>query len=216
MAKFCGNCGTALEENAKVCGNCGTAVEIIEEKAVQKIPGIDYADPEKKAKTKKKIKTLLSLAAVIVVLCIAFNIALGFVGYRGAVRKIMNAFEDYDVDTFVSMASDMYFSYGDEDYAHSRFETQITNLLDYYEDSVGYDFKLKYDIESAHKLSKHRFENLIESMSGRELFDPNIIKKAMIVVVEVDAEGSMGEMESRIEMTLTKEDGSWKILYFNQ
>ena len=27
MAKFCGNCGTQLEDNAKICGKCGTPLD---------------------------------------------------------------------------------------------------------------------------------------------------------------------------------------------
>ena len=27
MAKFCGNCGARLEDDAKICGKCGTSVE---------------------------------------------------------------------------------------------------------------------------------------------------------------------------------------------
>ena len=46
MAKFCGNCGTQLEDNAKICGKCGTPLD----GASANIPGLKVTDPEKQNK----------------------------------------------------------------------------------------------------------------------------------------------------------------------
>lgn len=43
MAKFCGNCGTQLEDNAKICGQCGTPLD----GTSSKILDLKVVDPEK-------------------------------------------------------------------------------------------------------------------------------------------------------------------------
>ena len=53
MAKYCGNCGAQLEDNAKVCGNCGTLLDNT------KVEGLNYTDPARKKKMGKRIKTLI-------------------------------------------------------------------------------------------------------------------------------------------------------------
>lgn len=55
MAKFCGNCGARLEDDAKICGKCGTSVEGV----TTSIPGLKVTDPEKQKKVKKTFKLVL-------------------------------------------------------------------------------------------------------------------------------------------------------------
>ena len=42
MAKYCGNCGTQLEDSAKVCGQCGTPLD----GASLPRPKVKVIDPE--------------------------------------------------------------------------------------------------------------------------------------------------------------------------
>ena len=50
MAKFCGNCGRPMEDNAKVCGNCGTPLEGGSSSTVK----LKIEDPQKKRNSRKK------------------------------------------------------------------------------------------------------------------------------------------------------------------
>ena len=59
MAKFCGNCGAQLDDNAKVCGQCGTPVGTL-----SAIPSVKIVDPEKQKKTKKTLKLICGLIAI--------------------------------------------------------------------------------------------------------------------------------------------------------
>lgn len=43
MAKFCGNCGAKLDDNAKVCGMCGAMLTT----STPNISGVQYVNPEK-------------------------------------------------------------------------------------------------------------------------------------------------------------------------
>ena len=74
MAKFCGNCGTQLDDCAKVCGNCGTPLG----GAPVSIRKTRVVDPEKKKEMQKKVKKItvlcFVLALLVVIAVIAFNV----------------------------------------------------------------------------------------------------------------------------------------------
>ena len=214
MSKFCGNCGAQLDDFAKVCGNCGTPFET--DKTVNAyIPGISYVDPEKKAKTKKKIKLAAIIAVFVVIAIIAINIVSGLVGYKGAVRKIMNAYKNYDLNTIVSMSSDLYYFMDNESYADDYFEDIISNDLDNFENRVGHKYKLTYEITDSYDMSEHKYEDLLNTLSDYGDFDADVISKVKIVEVDVTAKGGNGSMTTELKLTLTKENGSWKLLYMN-
>lgn len=212
MSKFCGNCGTKLDDTAKVCGNCGTPLEI--EKPVVSTPEFKYVDPEKQAKTKKKIKLFAGLAVIVIIAIIAVNIISGFVGYKGAVRKIMKAYEDYDLEEIVSLSSDLYYFMDNDSYAESYFAQIITNGLDTLEANAGHKYKFSYEITDSYKMSDHKYENLLDSLANYGDFDPDIIEKVLIVELELTADGNVTST-THLTLTLTKEDGSWKLLYMN-
>lgn len=92
MAKFCGNCGTQLEDNAKICGQCGTPLD----GTSSNIPGLKVVDPEKKEKMKKVGKRIVALVALVIVAVIAFNVVSQFTGYNGLLRKVMAAYAAED------------------------------------------------------------------------------------------------------------------------
>ena len=214
MSKFCGNCGTQLDDSAKVCGNCGMPLECAQINN-SSIPGISYEDPEKKAKTKKLVKLVATLLVVVIVIIVALKILSGFIGYKGAVRKIMNAYEDYNINKIVSMASDLYYTMENEDYVEEYFSEIIANDLDYFEDRVGHKYKLSYEITDSYKLSEHKFEDLLDTLSYYDDFDADIISKVMMVEIEVTAKEGRDSMTTDLRLTLTKEDGSWKLLYLD-
>lgn len=214
MSKFCGNCGTRLEDTAKVCGNCGTILETNKTTNVS-IPGISYVDPEKKAKTKKNVKLFTSLIVVIFIAIITCDIVSGFVGYKGVVRKIMNAYEDYDLNTLVSMSSELYAYMDDENYADDYFGDFIASDLNDYETMIGHKYKLSYEITDSYELSEHKYEDLLDTLSYYGDFDSDIISKVMIVEVDVTVKEGNQSMTTKLQLTLTKEDDAWKLLYLN-
>lgn len=214
MAKFCGNCGKQVEEGAKVCGNCSTPIasENSGNTAIPTIPGVDYVDPEKKAKNKKLIKMVLGAVALIVVLVIAINIISGFVGYKGVVRKTMNAYKNYNIDALVDISSDFFLTYGDVEY---YFEGQISSDHDYFEDRVGHKYNITYEITDSYTLSDRKFSELIYELSYYDDFDTDVISDARVVTLEVTAKDGKKIATLSKELILTKEAGSWKLLEMN-
>lgn len=103
MAKFCGNCGAQIDDNAKVCGQCGTPVD-----SSTKMSPVKIIDSERKKKHKKIFKLVIVLILIVAVAAAAINVASKFTGYNGLLRKVMSAYEGYDIDTLVSLSSDIY------------------------------------------------------------------------------------------------------------
>ncbi len=214
MAKFCGNCGTKLDDSAKVCGNCGTPLQNNSGNISSSVPEFKYVDPEKKARNQKKLIIGIVCVAVLVIAMIAWNIVSGFIGYKGVVRKVMNAYEDYDIETLVNMSSEYYLFDESNDYVESYFQNAISADLDYLESVVGHSYSIDYTIEDSYSMSKHKFENLLDVLSGTSDFDADIITEVMIVELGVTAKGEQEETTT-VTLTLTKEEGDWKLLYID-
>lgn len=213
MAKFCGNCGTQLDDNARVCGNCGTPLSGTASTA----PNVKIVDPEKEKARQQKIKKLIKLgtclAALILIVVVAINVITKFTGYNGLLRKTLAAYEDYDINKLVSVSSDLYY-YSADDYAETYFENAVGNDMDYFESTVGHNYKLSFETNEIYTLSNRKFDSIIEDISWTySEFDSSIIEK--IVVADITVTATQGNTSTRINLnvTMSKEDGSWKLLY---
>ena len=215
MAKFCGNCGTQLDDSAKVCGNCGTPLN----GASPNIPGIKVVDPEKKKEMQKKVKKIIKLCvglvALVLVVIIAYNLITAYTGYNGFLRKAMAAYEDYDIDALVSMSSDMYY-YGSEDYAEVYFEGTVGYVLDSLESSVGHNYKLSYEVKETYSLSNRNFESMLDEISWIFTeFDTSVIEDIVVAEITVTAQQGSKSVNRDLKVTMSKEDGTWKLLYID-
>ena len=110
MAKFCGNCGAKMDDNDKVCGQCGTPVD-----SETKTSSVKIIDMERRKRNKKLLKLIVVLILIIAVVATAINVVTKFMGPNGLLRKVMSAYEEYDIDTLVSLSSDIYY-YGEDAY----------------------------------------------------------------------------------------------------
>lgn len=209
MAGFCGNCGAPLDDGARVCGQCGVPVNGLS----KPVSGVNRVKQESARKIVKKIKMVVILAVIAGLAVGAWNIASNFIGAKGLVRKVMKAYEKYDIEQLVSLSSDMYF-YGDEDEAESYFEYGVGNDLDELENSVGHSYKLTYKIKEIYDLSERRQDELLDSIEYLyPYFDVDTIKKISVASVSVTAKKGSKSVNRNIEITMTKEGKEWKILY---
>lgn len=213
MAKFCGNCGTQLDDCAKVCGNCGTPLG----GAPVSVRKVRVVDPEKKKEMQKKVKKItvlcFVLALLVIIAIIAFNVISAFTGYNGLVRKVMTAYEEYDLDTLVSVSSDMYVS-ENENYAESYFESTVGYALDSFESSVGHSYKLSYKVNETYTVSKRNFETMMEDISWRySEFDASVIEEIVVADITITAKQGSKSVNRDIKVTMSKEYGDWKLLY---
>lgn len=209
MAKFCGNCGTQLADNAKICGQCGTPLN----GTSSNIPGLKVVDHEKRKKRKKMGKRIVTLVALVIVAVIAFNVVSQYTGYNGLLRKVMTAYKEYDIDTLISLSSDMYY-YGTEDYAESYFKNSIGYVLDSLEDSVGHSYRFTYEVNEIYTLSNRNLETVLDDIAwSYPEFNTSIIDKVVVADVIIKAEQGKNWTERYLEITMTKENGTWRVLY---
>lgn len=209
MAKFCGNCGAELTDDAKVCGQCGTPVS----GASTNIAGLKIVDPEKQAKTQKMIKRVIGVAALVIVAVIAVNIVSAFTGSNGLLRKVMSSYEKYDIDGLVALSSDIYY-YGEEDWVEYYFEYSVGDDLDYFESYVGHNYKLSYDVKEVYTLSGRKLDTILDTINSTYPdFDSNAISQVKVADVEVTAKEGKSSASMSVQVTMTKENGTWKLLY---
>lgn len=209
MAKFCGNCGTQLEDNAKICGQCGTPLD----GASSNIPGLKVVDPEKQKKLKKMGKRIVALVALVIVAVIAFNVVSQFTGSNGLLRKVMAAYEKYDIDTLISLSSDIYF-YGDEDWVEYYFEYSVGDALDSFESSVGHSYKLSYEVNEIYTVSERKLDDMMDQIEYSYAdFDISVIEKVVIADLTVTAKQGSKSVSRDIDIVMSKENGTWRLLY---
>lgn len=209
MAKFCGNCGTQLEDNAKICGKCGTPLD----SASVNIPSLKVTDPEKQKKMKKTVKLVVGMVALIIVAVIAFNVVSQYTGYNGLLRKVMTAYENYDIDTLISLSSDMYY-YGEEDWVEYYFEYNVGEDLDSFESSVGHSYKLSYEVNETYVMSERKVDELLDEIEYTYSdFDVDVIEEIVVADLTLTAKQGRKSVNRDRDIVMTKEDGSWKLLY---
>ncbi len=202
MSKYCGNCGAQMDDSARVCGNCGTP--FVGATPASGAARTQFRSPTAKAKNKKTLKIAGGAAAALVVLIIVIKILTTFTGYNGAVRKVMKAYENYDVDTLVSMSSDyLYIDNRDVDF---YFDSMLR--IDYanFDDEVGHNYKLSYKVKETYKIPEY------ELLDYRDTgyYDTADLKTIKISDISVTAKGS-GSETIIIRLLLIEENRSWKI-----
>jgi len=209
MAKFCGNCGTQLEDNAKICGKCGTPLD----GASANIPGLKITDPEKQKKMKKTVKLVVGMVALVIVAVIAFNVVSQYTGYNGLLRKVMTAYENYDIDTLISLSSDMYY-YGEEDWVESYFEYSVGDDLDSFESSVGHSYKLTYEVNETYVMSERKVDEMLSEIEySYSDFDVSVIEEVVVADLTVTAKQGSKSVNQDMNIVMTKENGTWRLLY---
>lgn len=209
MAKFCGNCGTQLEDDAKICGKCGTPLDGV----TANIPGLKVTDPEKQKKMEKTLKLAVGTVTLVIVAVIAFSVVSQYTGYNGLLRKVMTAYENYDIDALISLSSDMYY-YGEEDWVEHYFEYNVGENLDSFEFSVGHSFKLSYEINESYVMSEHKVNELLDEIENTYTdFDVSVIEEVVVADLTITAKQGSKSVNRDINIVMTKEDGSWRLLY---
>jgi uncharacterized membrane protein YvbJ len=203
MAKFCGNCGAQLDDNAVVCGNCGTPVN-----------GKKIDDKKEKKVNKKVVGIIVSLIVVVLVAVVAGTVVKRFTGSRALLSKVMSAYEKGDADKLISLASEMYDYEPSKDYTDNYFENILNTDLDSFENKVGHKYKISYSIDEIYTMSNRKQEQNLKSIEKTfEDFDTDIVKKMVVAEVDIKAKGSEGKSKTiKRKITMSKENGKWKLM----
>lgn len=199
-----------MDDDARVCGQCGTPID----GESGRIPGLEPIDPEKKKKLAKRIKTAVVLLAVAIVAIVGVRVALSYTGTNGLVRKVMAAYEKYDIDALIALSSDMYYYSDYENYVDEYFEYAVGSSIDSFESSVGHSYKMTYEIEEIYDLSQRKQDEVLKGIEFMYPdFDAELISKVSAASVKITAKQGSRSASERITITMVKEGGTWKLLY---
>lgn len=205
MAKFCGNCGARWEDDVRVCGKCGTP-----------FGDVRGPSPVKVNQAKKIVKTAIILALVAAILLAAWSVGSSFIGKKGLIRQVMNAYKADSVYDLVDLSSDVYYySYYSDD-AEDYFEDRLDNIVEYFDSTVGYDYKLSYKINGIRTLSDRQLNNNLDEIADYyDGFNVGSIEKMAIAEVTLTAKQGSRHVDRVMEITMTKEADGWRLLYIN-
>lgn len=211
MSKFCGNCGAQMEDSAKVCGYCGTALESANSVTFK------YEDPEKKAKIKSIAKKVSVVVIAIVVISIIGSVISSFVGYRGAVRKFMNAYKNENVDALVDMTCS--FMQEDEfgEIVMSKYEYKLENDFDSFDLYFDSKYSISYEIINASKLSERKTKSMMEQLAYSGILsedDVDLVQNIMNVKISITAKHGSDSRTTSKTIYLVKEKKGWNLLDF--
>lgn len=211
MARFCGNCGSQVDDDAKVCGQCGKPLNLQNNNRVGQ-------NLEKTDTIKKLVKWAVALIAIIAIIIVSINTISQFTGVRGVARKVIIAINNYDIDKLTSLSSNIFFYNEDKDaYAVDQYENYLKNIsasiLNEFDDSVGADYKFSYKMEEISKPREYKREEIIENLEDDyPNFDINSIKQFTEVKVTLTAKKGKKALTQRLTFLMSKEDGKWKLL----
>ena len=197
-----------MDDNAKVCGRCWTPVD-----SSPKTSPVMIIDPERRKKHKKIFILVIALILIAAIAAAAINVASKFTGYNGLLRKVMSAYEGYDIDTLVSLSSDVYY-YGEDDYVENYFENIVGTTLDSFESSVGHSYQLSYIVNETYTMSERNTDvTLNEIENSYPDFDVSSISEIVVSDITVTAKQGNESVDKDLNIIMSKEDGTWKLLY---
>lgn len=217
MAKFCGNCGAHVEDTARVCNQCGAPLSSSAPKNSQPAA----VSPAVRAKQKKMLSAALGIAGVVIAAVLILLVLSQFTGYKGLLRKVMNAYENYEIETLVSASSNIYSQSSEDELSMllgsmmseqlaSSYESLVGSHLDYFESEVGHNYKLSYEANEIYTMSKRNLEDFLDDLD--DYMDVSSIKKIVVADLVVTATQGKKSEDLELEVIMSKEDGSWRLL----
>lgn len=227
MAKFCAKCGSPMEDGDRVCGQCGTPVANAGAAApVNPAPQVNptlatnmQAEEKKDAMDIGKIVKLAIAAVVaVVVIIVAVCVLKHFTGYKPVIGKMVKALQNDDTETLISLASEtsnaIYESrYGDN--FEDKYEKEISNALDKFEDKVGVVKKISYEITNETELSKRRKNEIEDDWVDSYEIDTSDVKDIVLIDLKLTVKGDKKSSSYKVnDLMLVKEKGGWKLLNY--
>lgn len=229
MSKFCGNCGTELQDDAVQCFNCGFNVAPPPAQSVNNdqnlTPGEKIANFTKdkavwlfgKMKSDKKLTgiilgSLVGVVAVIVALCLIFG-----GGYETAIDNYVDAMYYGDVDAFFDSQPDVLLEkqLDEQGITESKYKEQVESLLEVTHKTVittyGEDFDVDYEVTYEKEIEGDDFEELLDELKG-EGVPKKSVSKAYKIEVEFTIDGDKKDDTIDREFVVAKIDGDWFIV----
>lgn len=229
MSKFCGNCGTVMDDAAAVCGNCGAplaeatqapaAKGKVDVKAIiAKATGVakEVVEGAKKGDKNSIIKGGIALAAVAVVIILVISL-FSTPGYEGVAKKLIKAIDNDKPESIVKLLPQFVFEddYEDEDDYADSFEDMIDEINDYMDEAIDSDkYSISYEIVDVDVYGKDYLENIEDNFDDFDGFNDKKLKKAVNMVIEATFKKGGKKHDVNISVVAIQYGSKWYLYDF--
>lgn len=229
MSKFCGNCGTVMDDAAMVCGQCGAPLAAsanvntgTQKKAVKfdasAITGV--IDGIKKGDKGALIKGGAAVAAVAVVFILIISIFAGN-GAEKTAEKFIKAFDKEKAESMVKLLPKFCFGETengfekDEEEWQDEFEKTIEDFKDSMDSEYDFDeFSIKYELLYSENYGKEYLKDIEDDFEEFKDFEEKKLKDAADLVYEVVYKGKGEKVIGKASFTVVKYGSKWYIYDF--
>ena len=95
------------------------------------------------------------------------------------------------------------------------FENTVGSTIDYFENSIGHNYKTSYEIVEIYDLSKRKHDELLKELEySYPDFDTDSLDTISAAKVKITAKQDKRNVNKTIQITMVKEGDSWKLLNF--
>lgn len=218
---YCNNCGKDNPEGAAFCEGCGVALET--EETTEVTENIETGAEENAASQGGDINNLpnknkiLGIAAVVVVAIVVLFGAksLFFEGWEKPVKQLFRAMNNEKAETYMkTLPKKMEKKVKKDKDEKEQIEDILENTKESYEDKVGANAKVKYEITDKIKIDKDELEDIEDyaEESLEDYYDKVRISKGYRVALKVTLKGDDGKKEEFEELIVLKVNGDWCLI----
>lgn len=222
MAKFCENCGAAMDDGDAVCGQCGTPVGSVAPQTNSGAVNPQFQANNGEPKTPNANnsafigKIVCAVIALIVVIGIV-NVVGKSSSYDTVLKKMVKAIKNDDTDAFINISSQVGQAIHNEQYGEGSYEDMIDNFLetklDNYEDQVDGKVKsITYKIKDKQEITDRKLKKVKDTISDQYDVDADDISNMMNVTLKLKIKGKDETTKDDLDnVVLIKEKGKWKV-----
>ncbi|MCD7949086.1 MAG: BspA family leucine-rich repeat surface protein [Erysipelotrichaceae bacterium] len=136
--------------------------------------------------------------------------------YETVLKKSIEACNDNDVTTLAAISTGIYDILGEE--KETAVQTFIDSYLDYFDDDIGSQYTITYEITSTYELTDSQVETVKSQMASSDneyyeifmdYFD-NEVDSILVGEITATATNGSSSVEQKIRIYLTEESGQWK------
>lgn len=225
MSKFCGNCGTQLDDNAAFCTNCGVSLSSetkTEASVVSSAKNVLNVVKEKSLLVINKMKndknflyTVIGVAAAVVLAIVLLCVFLGG-GYKKAINNYIDATYYGNYKAAMKCMPDEYWEYMEDelnvdlDDLEDDFEESFENREENLKEEYGKRYKVTYKVTDKDVLDNDDLRDIKDELKKFGIKKKDVTK-AMEVEIEYTIKGSEDKDTDDTTLTLVKIGNKWYV-----
>lgn len=242
MAKFCGQCGAQLNDNATFCTQCGAtiapqqpaqqtaspmaniqqAAKNIDMNAIKDAVSVENIKNLKSKPNKLTIAVLAVLLVLVVLVVVILCMIFGGGNYKTPIDNVMDVLNDGDGDAYKELmppyvkdmadALDGIVDIDDDDY-DKEAERQRKKITKEYGDDAEISYEVIRKTEvDSDEIDDYNDASYVASVLSAKKAKKYELKKAYKVKIEYTIEGEDDDKTDKTTVVVGKMDGTWVLL----